>query len=63
MSIDAVLAMVSHLECEIRVRNPVAAYFLLMCRLSLLEEASSAPGFGTERTPAPPVGVRDHKRH
>jgi hypothetical protein len=37
-TIETIIAMVSHLESEIRSRNPIAAYLLLQCRLSLIQD-------------------------
>jgi hypothetical protein len=42
-TIGAVIAMVSHLESEIRSRNPIAAYLLLRCRLSLIQDEWKSP--------------------
>ena len=39
ISIEAIIAMVSHLESEIRPRNPIAAYFLERCRCALLQNS------------------------
>jgi hypothetical protein len=44
--IEAIVATVSHLQSEAQLHNPIAAYFLEMCRFSLLN-----PDLRLERYP------------
>jgi hypothetical protein len=46
---DAILAMVSYLQSETELHNPIAAYFLAMCRLSLLQSKTDMARLSREK--------------